>query len=1612
MFRSKLECWPVRKFKFKKTFAPLTASIMFLFATTASAQFEPEPGIGGNNQPNIPNVELEKRQGAEHRLEAFGTDLLGDGIDPHTGSLSFTTTDVSIPGNFSLPVMIERSRKQGLHYDKSVSVEFGDWQLNVPRIHVLTKSTNNWTGNRCTNTTIQSFPSYSMGNTGTLWTAGDYTNGINMTLPGQGSKELLRPISSNNGTAFPSDTRFVSVDGWRYTCGSANDGGQGFIGHAPDGSEYRFDRFYTVQADNLGSKSKGASMPRNRNILAATQVTDIHGNTVNYTYDYLNRLTRIQSSDSRRIDLSYSGASKVVSSVTANPGTADARSWSYNYAAKTYPYHAGLRHTLPKSLTAVTQPDGLAWDYDLAEMSASPGLGDFCPQYGVGVTVTHPNGMHGVFFLQETKHRPALNRTEPDVDGCPIDSFSGGNGYNYRPQMVKTMSVSSKTLSGSDVPEREWEYTYESDMGAVNSSANDPTNYTIVTEPGGRSMKYYHYWTADPLGGKLAKKEYFHGSNLMKTETYEYDQETRLGSTTMSLDSYPWSGVAPTHTTKTVETQDGDTFTSELDYNTNRISADYSFSRPVSSRSYSNRWNSVAPRGVDVEYEHNKTNWILGLPKTIYEVPSSGSRREQYAYTYSPKGQKLTQTRYGQAFASYTYHTSGNSNGLVKTHSDALTPPRVTQALNWDRGRPIQIIRPDGKEISQTVDRNGWVKTQKDAKNYVTGFTRDDMGRVTLIDPHGSWNNTDIAYSFPSTGGAIQTITKGQGRTTITYDSMFRTKLERTQALDTGWSSYVNTAYNDLDQVVFKSQPSFNEFETKGVNTTYDGLGRVYDITENVAPFAKTKHRYYSGHAHRVYDPSNAFTQYWSYGYAGPGNKDYSHIYRYDGGWKQKTVLSKNAWGQLTQLRQFGTHDGVTKDVRQRFRYDSQQRLCSHYAPEHNTTKYEYDVAGQMIAYAKGQTSQACGSIANSAVRVEQNYDKLGRPTLTNFVNAGTPDITKTYDDNSNILKVLRGTGSHAVNWTYTYNNADLPTSEKLTLDGRNYDIQYGYDANGSLNNKRLPSSRNMFYFPDGLGRSTKVERQSSAFNQVYANNVTYHASGSVHQMQYGNGQNFSQILNDRLLPERLLSYKGGNKAIDQTFTYDARGLVTAIDDGAVPANDRAYSYDGLGYLKTASGPWGTGSYDYDSIGNLHSKQLGSRTVSLNYDSNNRVSQSIDSGTSGTRTIGYDVRGNVTTLGNLGMAYDHSDQPIAVTGTANGIGSANGTYLYDGNLKRVRSVINDGSETKTIYNIYDMSGQLVHIHKLSDNVKMDYIHGPTGTLARVANNNQPTYLHPDHLGSAQAGTKQDGTIDWRTQYTPFGEEIVSPAANDNLDGFTGHIKDKATGLNYMQARYYDPVIGRFLSVDPVTFLETDDPRYFNRYAYTANNPINAIDPTGEWIWWVAKLGKGTVKRGPQISKKQAVKIRQQGGNVIADSRQAAGQVERAAASTPSDILRHKGHKLKDGSGKTGRPHFQNDNRNGHTFWSMIGGGLLVGLEAIFDEATLVSPMGCGTYACMGLEDPNISAELDSQSVVEDYDSVPSENTSQNDTKTDNADWGISGSVIYGSRGCGSRLNCD
>ncbi|HET7306865.1 MAG TPA: RHS repeat-associated core domain-containing protein, partial [Gammaproteobacteria bacterium] len=102
--------------------------------------------------------------------------------------------------------------------------------------------------------------------------------------------------------------------------------------------------------------------------------------------------------------------------------------------------------------------------------------------------------------------------------------------------------------------------------------------------------------------------------------------------------------------------------------------------------------------------------------------------------------------------------------------------------------------------------------------------------------------------------------------------------------------------------------------------------------------------------------------------------------------------------------------------------------------------------------------------------------------------------------------------------------------------------------------------------------------------------------------------------------------------------------------------------------------------------------------------------------------------------------------------------------------------------------------------------------------------------HTDRLGNPAMETDSTGAVIWRQSYTPYGE--TSEQADPDGPGFTGHRHDAATGLVYMQARYYDPKIGRFLSPDPVTF-SPQYPKYFNRYWYAAGNPYKYTDPTGK-----------------------------------------------------------------------------------------------------------------------------------------------------------------------------------
>ncbi len=104
-----------------------------------------------------------------------------------------------------------------------------------------------------------------------------------------------------------------------------------------------------------------------------------------------------------------------------------------------------------------------------------------------------------------------------------------------------------------------------------------------------------------------------------------------------------------------------------------------------------------------------------------------------------------------------------------------------------------------------------------------------------------------------------------------------------------------------------------------------------------------------------------------------------------------------------------------------------------------------------------------------------------------------------------------------------------------------------------------------------------------------------------------------------------------------------------------------------------------------------------------------------------------------------------------------------------------------------------------------------------------------TYVYTDTQGNVLAETDAQGIITGRYDYHPYG----SSALSQHPDGpaYTGHVNDVDTGLVYMQARYYDPEIGLFLSVDPKQG-KAGDLFGFSRYVYANNNPVNNVDPDG------------------------------------------------------------------------------------------------------------------------------------------------------------------------------------
>jgi RHS repeat-associated protein len=1169
--------------------------------------------------------------------------------------------------------------------------------------------------------------------------------------------------------------------------------------------------------------------------LWASRIEDVHGNSV--TYNFVgDRLVQITGDDTRQIVIGWNATNDRVQSVSAN-----GRLWNYEYTPN------GIYH----ELTKVTLPDSRYWQFGLPAMRVAAASYPCISALG-NTTNTHtirtPNGVTGTFTFKYYKHdKVGVDRLLiPSAEQDP--STLGDDCDDYRiPRFSWAKSIHSIAVAGAGVPSGTKTYTYQTGTGLFDdqTSASQHTKTQTLTFPDNTKQTYIinRLWNGDFDGLTVGGQTKSALNAVLETRATDHLVAPSLGSSSVVFQyETPRTSERPVGEERV--TREGETYKTTFTYDYNTGSPTYSWGNPTRVSKSSSVTTST--RYTDYEYLHQTSAWILGLQA---KVRQNGVEFDRYDYgTGAQDGLVRSHYRFGQLARTYTWHSYGQPS-LITDIIESGTSPRVrkTSYGTWYRGVPTTVTyalgEPEAATVSRVIDPNGWVTSVTDGNGYVYGYDYSAVGWLKKIDRPAPFSDVVINYTT-SSSGVVQDVTTNTKRVTTTYDGFLRPVLVKTFPLSGGGlTSHVKTTYDQRGRTVFVSLPSALTNPSDGTQTTFDALGRVIETRETFSNGGTTTYEYLTDNKIRVTDPVNAETLTTYTGYGSPDDGEPIFIQQPEG---VNTAMTYDAWGNLRTARQYGTFGGYSGDETQEWSYNGRMELCRAYTPEDGSTLYQYDNAGQMTAYVRGQSgTTGCASLPTTG-RVSHSYDLRGRLKKVDYADS-TPDITYTYDDNSNVLTLNRANGA---NWSYAYNALNMLTDEDLSFDGFIYRTDYAYNTSGFLTSQKFPSGDTVAFAPNGLGQATQA---NAGIGKDYLTNVTYHVNGALRAWDRSNQMRLETWLDagQRISTEQYKDQSPTTSHMLYTYAYTRRSQLSTVYDYSAGNTNRNYQYDGLGRVR--SGDYnGVNNFvfaiDYDPLGNMRYQRFGAAYTYAETDANNRLRRMrTNMGVWGGdlnvwNNWSHDPRGNVTSIGRLNMGYDLSDQPTSVSQFGSGSAWYNktytGSYAYDGHKRRVKQVV-DG---KTIISVYGQNGSLLHRHNKSSGERTDFIR-IGGRDAVWVKNGTAEYPVADYLGTVRALLNPSGSLLWKDEYTVFGDNLPAANAGRDLPSFAGHVQDSTTGLHYMQARFYEPATGRFLSIDPVGF-SADAPQMFNRYSYALNDPVNMIDPDGEFAHLVVGFGIG------------------------------------------------------------------------------------------------------------------------------------------------------------------------
>ena len=796
------------------------------------------------------------------------------------------------------------------------------------------------------------------------------------------------------------------------------------------------------------------------------------------------------------------------------------------------------------------------------------------------------------------------------------------------------------------------------------------------------------------------------------------------------------------------------------------------------------------------------------------------------------------------------FYPTTESYGSIGTYNTTTGDPQATTEYDvYDRTTKVAL--PDGATTTTAYsivshDGEPMLETRvTDALGRHAESYTDDKGRNRETVQHASGDNITVKYDYDVVG-QVTTVHHPNDKTT-TYE------------------------YDLLGRKLKVNHPDAGE-----VTCTYDAAGNLLtkltaELKKTISDKAPITYTYDYERLSEVLYPKNLFNRV-TYTYGKPGEK-YNRAGR--------LVLVEDASGG--EAYYYGSQGEVVKTVRSVMvstadvrtyvygaTYDSWNRVRTMTYPDGEVVTYAYNAAGQIASVKSNKQGK------EETIVEKVGYDKDGHTVYTKLGN-GT-ETTYTYDKRRERLQEMNLTaaGTSIMHNKYQYDavdnilgitNAVDPTRGNTNGDkklGGAFKHSYAYDdlnrlvyASGKAKQASYSMQMTFGRMSEPLTKVQKVDSTKTAqsYDFTYKYEDSNHPTaptqiGHEHYTYDANG-NPTLVENDSLGTERRMFWDEDNRLMVLSdngktcrYTYNAAGERIIKSHGDLEGVYINGAPQGITFHETE---------DYTIYPAPMITVTKNRFTKHYFIGDKRVASKLGVGKFSNV---YGISGNNVTAGQKDYAArmmqieKQREEYYKSLGTPPGVPTMKGATADPDNTGRgYNEIIGDLGDHSV------PEGWVQHPKRNTtpgtppgppiqwgapedpDNAQPGYGYIPTDTT----NIEDIFFYHSDHLGSTSYITDRDANITQFDAYLPYGELLVDEhsSSEDIPYKFNGKELDQETGLYYYGARYYDPRISLWMSVDPIADLKN----WISPYVYTKDNPLRYIDPDGQDEWEINKQGK-------------------------------------------------------------------------------------------------------------------------------------------------------------------------